>query len=259
MRLRWVGVAFLALVMGAAGARAQDENGAPMAMGGGRMIRGTVTGVAADHLTLKTEAGDVYTVALTPNTNVRKGRDKVTVADVHVGDGAGAMGLVDAPNKTVHAMMVAVVDAEQMKKAREALGKTMIVGKVTAIDEVKLTVLRSDGVTQVIQVDEDTSFKRGRGMRGMGMDGMMMGGNPDGGGGGRRGPGAEGGAPAAESITLADVKVGDNVAGPGALKAGVFVPTQLMVATPGQGGGRGRGRDGQGNTPAATPPPAGGQ
>jgi len=258
MRLRWVGVALLALVMGAAGARAQDENGAPMAMGGGRMIRGTVTAVTADHLTLKTDAGDVYTVALTPNTTVRKGRDKVTVADVHVGDGAGAMGVVDAPNKTVHAMMVAVVDQEQIKKAREALGKTMIVGKVTAIDEVKLTILRSDGVTQVIQVDEDTSFKRGRGMRGMGMDGMLMGGNPDGGGGGRRGPGGDGGS-AAESITLADVKVGDNVGGPGALKGGVFVPTQLMVATPGQGGGRRRVQDGQGNTPAATPPPTDGR
>ena len=32
-----------------------------------------------------------------------------------------------------------------------------------------------------------------------------------------------------ESITLADVKVGDTIVGPGALKGGVFVPTQLTV------------------------------
>ena len=33
----------------------------------------------------------------------------------------------------------------------------------------------------------------------------------------------------AESITLADIKVGDTVVGPGALKNGMFVPTQLGV------------------------------
>jgi hypothetical protein len=56
-----------------------------------------------------------------------------------------------------------------------------------------------------------------------------------GGGGGRNG-----GAPApaenagGESITLADVKVGDEVAGQGSLKNGVFVPTLLGVADPSQ-------------------------
>ena len=34
-------------------------------------------------------------------------------------------------------------------------------GKITAIDELKITVLRVDGVTQTIVVDEGTSFKRG--------------------------------------------------------------------------------------------------
>ena len=41
----------------------------------------------------------------------------------------------------------------------------------------------------------------------------------------------------AESVTLADVKVGDRVVGPGVLKNGVFVPTELGVidaATMGQ-------------------------
>ncbi len=58
-------------------------------------------------------------------------------------------------------MFVTVVDAEQMKKAQEDLGKTYIAGKVTAIDELKLTIKRADGVTQVIEVDEGTSFRRG--------------------------------------------------------------------------------------------------
>ena len=72
----------------------------------------------------------------------------------------GAMGELDAPKKTMHALFVAVVDAEQVKKMREDLGKTYITGKVTAIDEVKLTVLRPDHVSQVIEVDETTSFRK---------------------------------------------------------------------------------------------------
>jgi hypothetical protein len=226
-----------------------------MAMGGGRMIRGTVTSATPTQLTVKTEAGEVYQVIVTPNTQVRKGRDPMKIADVHSGDAVGAMGVLDAPNKTVHAMMIAVVDAEQIRKAREALGKTWIAGKITAIDEVKLTIMRSDNVSQVIEVDEDTSFRKGgRGMRNMMGDGAGFGGGYGGGNGqgGRRG---QGGAEAdqGESITLADVKVGDMVAGPGALKGGVFVPTQLQVMDP--AAARPRRRNPDGAVPAATPPP----
>ena len=67
---------------------------------------------------------------------------------------------------------------------------------------------------------------------------MMNGSGPVDGGGARgtgagagSGPGAGSGG---ESITLADIKVGDMVAGQGALKNGVFVPTELGVADPSQ-------------------------
>ncbi|ADW67886.1 DUF5666 domain-containing protein [Granulicella tundricola] len=242
-RCFWTVVLVPALALGQVGTDQQPA----VAMGAGRMVRGTITAVAPDHLTVKTERGEVFQVAVTPNTQVRKGRDPIKYADVHVGDGVGAMGEVDRPNKTVHAMFVTVVDAEQIKKAKEAMGKSYIAGKVTAIDEVKLTILRADGVTQVIQVDEDTSFKRGgRGMQMMMGDGGLGAGS----GGGRRGQGAAGGAGAApggdgESITLGDVKVGDMVGGPGALKGGVFVPTELRVGEPGaRRGGRRQGEDG---------------
>ena len=51
---------------------------------------------------------------------------------------------------------------------------------------------------------------------------------------GEVGSGASNGAPASgspggESITFADVKVGDSVVGRGALKNGTFVPTELGV------------------------------
>jgi len=101
---------------------------------------------------------------------------------------------------------------------KENLGKTYIVGKVTAIDldNAKMTVERPDHVAQTIGFDETTSFKKGgRGAR--------MGGA---GGGGGAGAGGETGG---ESITLADIKVGENVRGTGSLKGGTFVPTELVV------------------------------
>jgi hypothetical protein len=227
-----------------------------VAMGNGRMVRGTVTAVAPDHLTVKTEAGDTFTVAVTPNTQVRSGRETMKLADVHAGDGVGAMGEVDRPNKTVHAMMLMVVTAAQIKKMKDDMGKTYIAGKVTAMDDVKLTILRSDGVTQVIQVDDGTSFKKGgrgmaMGMGGMG-GGMGMGGGARAGGGSTGGNGGGGG----ESITLADIKVGDMVGGQGSLKNGVFIPTELNVADPAARGQRRRqGEGAEAPAAGATPKP----
>ncbi len=139
----------------------QDEQATGRtAFAGGQMVRGTVTAVAADRLTLKTEAGEVYQVAVTTNTRLMKARQPVKLAEVKAGDGVGAMGVLDAGTKTVHAVFVTVISAEEVKKAREDLGKVYITGTVTAINELKLTVKRTDGVVQVIEVDEGTSFKR---------------------------------------------------------------------------------------------------
>lgn len=243
-RLRFLGLMMLWGVLAASSPamlRAQDpQEGFGRGEGrgqfaGGQMVRGTVTAVATDHLTLKTDAGDEYQVAISANTRLNKDRQPVKVTDVKVGDTVGAMGVLDAPTKTVHALGVFVVDAEQVKKMRENLGKTYIAGKVTAIDldGLKLTLMRADNVSQVIAVDEGTSFRRGGRM----MMSMMNGTGPvDGAGPGGPGRGQNtGGGPAGgESITFADIKVGDMVAGPGALKNGVFVPTQLGVSDPSQ-------------------------
>jgi len=257
--------------------RAQDGQYGPQqggaAFAGGQMVRGTVTAAAADHLTVKTEAGEIYQVALSANTRLTKERQPVKVADIKVGDGVGAMGVLDAPTKTVHAVFVGVIDAEQVKKARENMGKTYITGKVTAIDmdALKVTVMRPDGVSQVIGVDEQTSFKRGgRGMAAMAsgagvIDTGPMGGRGNGAGtGGGAGAGKGSGAGAGnggggESITFADIKVGDSIAGQGALKNGTFVPTELGVMDPAaMGQRRRRGADGSGTdaAPAGTVAPS---
>ena len=242
----------------------QRPDGAAFA--GGQMVRGTVTAAAPNHLTVKTGAGEVYQVALSANTRLTKERQPVKVADIKVGDGVGAMGVLDTATKTVHAVFVGVIDAEQVKKARENMGKTYITGKVTAIDldALKVTVLRPDGVSQVIGVDEQTSFKRG----GRGMAAMASGaGVIDAAGGGGRGNGAGAGngtgngngGGGGESITFADIKVGDSIAGRGALKNGTFVPTELGVMNPGtMGQRRRRGADGvgTGSAPSGTAAPS---
>jgi hypothetical protein len=242
--------------------RAQNVQDDPrqggVAFAGGQMVRGTVTAAAADHLTVKTDAGETYQVSLSANTRLTKERQPVKVTDIKVGDGVGAMGVLDPATKTVHAVFVGVIDAEQVKKARENMGKTYITGKVTAIDmdALKVTVLRPDGVSQVIGVDEQTSFKRGgRGMAALASGAGVVEAGPMGGRGNGAGNGAGG-----ESITFADVKVGDSIAGQGGIKNGVFVPTQLGVMDPaamGQRRRRGAEASGTAAAPSGAATPAG--
>jgi len=236
-------------VCGRARAQQPPEDDGAVALGAqSRMVRGTVTAAEGDHLTVKTDAGDLFQVVVTNNTRLMKERQPVKIADVHVGDGVGAMGVIDAPTKTVHAAMVMVVDAAQVKKMRDDMGKTYISGKVMAIDDLELTIKRQDGVTQKIAVDEGTSFRKG----GRGAGAMMRGdGSQSLGSGAGPGSGQPGG-PQGESITLADVKVGDMVVGPGALKAGVFVPTQLTVIDPAAMGRRRRAEGGEAAPAAGT-------
>jgi len=99
-------------------------------------------------------------------------------------------------------------------------------------------VERPDHVAQTIGFDETTSFRKG------------------GRGGGRMG-GAD--APAAapaeggESITLADIKVGESVRGTGSVKGGTFVPTELVVM---QRGPRGAGDAASGGNARPSPNPS---
>jgi len=250
-RKGWI-AAVTATVFFTAAANAQDsqqpERGQRGQYAGMQRVNGEVTAVSGSNLTIKNEDGVTYKVTVTDNTRIMKGRgETVKVADIKVGDGLMAAGNLDAPNKTMHAAMVVATDAATLKALKDNLGKTYIAGKVTAIDvdNAKMTIERPDKVAQTIGFDETTSFKRGRGMNlgALGADAGM----------GRPGatPQADSAANAGESITLADIKVGDTISGQGSLKNGVFVPTQLMVATP---GARRNGAGTPAANPGATPP-----
>jgi Domain of unknown function (DUF5666) len=242
----------LMMMVGTGAVRAQDSGGMQQgedrpgrgAFAGMQRVAGEVTAVAGATLTVKTEDGAAMQIVTTDNTRVMKGRGvTVKVADLKVGDGVMAAGMLDAPNKTLHAAFVMATDAAQVKAMKENLGKTYIVGRVTAIDmdNAKMTVERPDHVAQTIGFDETTSFRRG------------------GRGGGRMGAGGGAGAPAqapeagGESITLADIKVGESVRGTGSVKGGTFVPTELVVM---ERGGRGAGDAASGGNARPSPNPS---
>jgi len=237
--------ASLAAFAAAPALRAQDEppqygqgRGQGRGMGGGMFMggnsaHGTVTAVSGSNITIKDEQGQVYTVETGPNTHIRKNREEAKISDIHPGDVIIAAGNLDEQAKTVGAMFVIVLDPQQaarMEEMRATFGKTWTAGRVTAIKDLTLTIERPDKVTQTIAVDENTVFRKG-------------------------------GRGNAEDITFPEIKVGDMVRATGAVQAGNFLATNLVVAEPGQhrpgryGQGQGEGPGGSPDSaPPATPP-----
>jgi hypothetical protein len=210
----------------------------------GRGLTGTVTEVAADHYTIKTEAGETYVVHYSANTRILKqqprahsegaGRGEggarsggeggpgggnpptpLKSTDIKVGDAIAAMGDVDATAKSVGATVVMQIDPERARQMREMeanYGKTWLLGKVTAIDGVKVTLMGvADNTAHEFVADENTAFRK------------------------RRDP-----------ITLADIQVGDTVRVEGAVKGGTFLATAVNAMGPPPGGTP--------NVPRAGPP-----
>ena len=196
------------LVAMAAIGRAQEGEGPPdggegmgRAFGRGNGVRGTVTAAAADRFTIRTDEGDTYQVLFSANTRLMKDRQPIAAADIHVGDMLMAGGIVDAKAKTVGAVFLFDIDANQIRDAKAAFGKTWVAGKVTAIHDLNISIERvNDKQAQIVAVDENTSFRKRR-----------------------------------EEVTLADIKVGDFISAQGALHADTFVATALRVMPPGGG------------------------
>ena len=138
----------------------QSQRGGRGGMGGGfgmgRGLMGTVTEVAADHYTIKTETGETYTVHFSANTRILKqgagrgpgtggpgegrpgggaGEDRggggggrgmggnppeiIKATDIKVGDAIGAMGEVDVAAKSVGAVTVVKMDPERARQMEE--------------------------------------------------------------------------------------------------------------------------------------------
>ena len=205
-------------------------------MGNGRSVMGTVTAAAADHFTVKTYLGETYLVHYSVNTRFFKmpagagrgmGRGEgmrrreegqqapgagsatppaeIKATEIQAGNDIGAMGEIDPVKKEAGATAIVLMDPERARAMREMMagfGKTWMMGKVTAIDGVKVTVQSTiDNQTHTIVADENTTLRK------------------------RRDP-----------ITLADIQVGDMVRAEGSVKDGALTATAINVMAMPQGG-----------------------
>ena len=171
-----------------------SEQAGPRHRGPG--VAGTITAIDDSKITIKTSDGATVQVTTTEGTQFRKNREPAKLSDFKVGDDIFVAG--DLKDGVVQARMVGSRPAGGPgPEFREALGKHFIAGEVKAINGTQITVLRPDGVSQKITVDENTSFRKDQ-----------------------------------ESITLADIKVGDHVFGRGEVKKDVFIPADLNVGEP---------------------------
>lgn len=185
----------------------------------GRGVMGTVTEIASDHFTIKTDTGEVYTVHYSVNTRIMKGGGgqrrgqasdneppanppiPIKASEIKVGDAIGASGEIDANAKSVGAVVIFQIDPERAKQMREMqanYGKTWVMGRVTAINDVKVTLQGGpDNATHTFVADENTTFRK------------------------RRDP-----------VTLADIQVGDTIRAEGSIKNGAFLATSVAVMGP---------------------------
>jgi uncharacterized protein DUF5666 len=182
--------------------------------GRGRGVMGKITAIKDGALELARMDGATVTVKLTDKTEYRKDRQSAKLLDFKVGDpvfirtegtgdqdltavvvagrtgggpGGPGMGGPGASNYVQYGFMGG------------ELGKDFVFGEVKSLDAPKITVLRPDNVTQTLQLNEETSLRKGH-----------------------------------DSVTMADIQVGDHVFVRGAVQNNAFVPKMVMVIGPEQ-------------------------
>jgi len=233
---------------GAIGLGQQLEESGGRRAAPGDTVLGKVISVAKDSLVVTPlSGGDPITIHVSDGTRLIKERQPIKLNDIKSNDLVFARGEIKGLAMT--ATIVTVPNPEMVERIqqgggfgmgrgggrgfgggtgtvfnRDDIGKKFILGEVKAINETKLTIARPDGQTQEIQVDENTSFKRGN-----------------------------------ESITLPDIKVGDFVRGAGEVKDNIFVPKELAVGRPQTRTmlGTSDGSEPRANPPADKPPTSG--
>ena len=207
----------------------------------GRGVFGKISAIQADSIELIGQDGSKFSVKVTSSTEFRKERQPAKLSDFRVGDAVAVRTNQDAVNAAgATAVMIVAVPAGGFAgrgggggggggqfMMQGTMGKDYVVGEVKTVAAPKLTIVRVDNVTQTLELNEDSSLRRGR-----------------------------------ESITMADIQPGDHVFARGAVANDVFVPKNLMLIPPEQwqrmqemmneGGGK-RGTTPQ-NPPAAAPP-----
>jgi exosome complex RNA-binding protein Csl4 len=179
----------------------------------GDRVFGTVTAVGKDSVTISPQGGSgpkddfktPVTITVSDNTRIHRQRDAIKLNEIKKGDTVYAVGR--RAGNTVQATMLGVFPSEMVVRKSspaaggafkpEEMGSKYILGTVKAIDKTRLTIARTDGKSQEIEVDGNTTFRRSQ-----------------------------------QSITFPEIKVGDFVMGRGELKNNIFVPRTLNVGPP---------------------------
>jgi Domain of unknown function (DUF5666) len=178
---------------------------------------GKITAVHDGSLDVMDTNGDTVSVKISGQTEFRKDRQPAKRTDFKVGDIIVVRGQENAD----HSWNAQVVAARSMNGPNGGpggrggpgggggngrgsaqtgtLGKDYVAGEIKSIDAPKLSVLRSDNVTQSLELNEETSLRKGR-----------------------------------DSITMADIQPGDHLFARGAVENGVFVPKTVVVIGPEQ-------------------------
>jgi len=181
----------------------------------GRPLFGKISAIHNEAIEITTQEGNKVSVKLDAKTEFRKERQSVKIGDFKVGDAVIVRTNQDSDSSSgaasgATAIMVASVPARFAGGGGAGpsgiaggmagtLGKDYLLGDVKSLDPPKLTILRTDHVTQTIELNEDTSLRRGR-----------------------------------DSITMADIQPGDHIFVRGAMAGEVFVPKGLNVISPEQ-------------------------
>lgn len=180
--------------------------------GRGRPVFGKISALSSDSIEVTGPDGNKTTLSLTPKTEYHKDRQPAKFSDFKVGDPV-VVRTDQADGKGTIALMVATGQFAIRGGAGGqggpgsgsggivfgTMGKDFVVGEVKAIDPPRMTVLRTDNVSQTLELNEETSLRRGR-----------------------------------DSITMADIQAGDRVMARGAVENNVFVPKSLNVVSPEQ-------------------------
>ena len=174
---------------------------------------GKLTAVHDQSVEIMQAAGDTVTVKIGGSTQFRKDGEAAKLSDFKVGD----IVFVRGQENSDHTWTAEVLGARAggfgggqgsggrggpggggMRPAG-VLGQDYIFGEVKSVDAPKLTILRPDNVSQTVELNEDTSLRKGR-----------------------------------DSVTMADIQAGDHILVRGGMVNNVFQPKSVMVIGPEQ-------------------------
>ncbi len=199
----------------------------------GRGTIGQITAMQGDDFMVTRPDGTKVTVHLTDKTEFRKDRQPAKRSDYKVGDFVMVRGEENADHSITAELLGGRSAGGDPRRGpgRSAffgeMGKDFVAGEVKSLDPPKVTLQRPDNVMQTLELNEETSLRKGR-----------------------------------ESITMADIQPGDHLVMRGALQNGVFVSKTVILVSPEQWermqqfakGGAAVNRNAS-NPPASTKPP----